>query len=55
METSTTDQTEVPKKSELKLFLFISIFLFPIASIFLVGGYGFLIWISQMIMGPPSV
>lgn len=42
------------KKQELKMFLFITIFLFPILSVCLVGGYGLLVWISQMIFGPPT-
>ncbi len=44
----------VEKKQELRLFLFIVIFLFPLLSIALVGGFGFIIWISQLILGPPS-
>jgi periplasmic nitrate reductase NapE len=44
----------IEKKQELRLFLFIVIFLFPLLSIALVGGFGFIIWISQLILGPPS-
>ena len=42
------------KKQELKAFLFITVFLFPILSVMVVGGYGLLVWISQMIFGPPT-
>lgn len=42
------------KKQELTMFMFIVVFLFPILSIVLIGGFGFALWISQMIMGPPS-
>lgn len=39
------------KSNELKMFLFIVVFLFPFLSVALVGGYGFAIWISQMLFG----
>jgi nitrate reductase NapE len=42
------------KKRERRGFIFITIFLFPALSIILVGGYGFAIWILQMIFGPPT-
>ncbi len=43
------------RKEELRAFLFITVVLFPLLSIGLVGGLGFAIWISQMIFGPPGV
>ena len=42
------------KKLETRLFLFIAILLFPIIAILLVGGYGFAVWIYQIIAGPPG-
>ena len=42
------------KKGERRVFLFITVFLFPALAILLVGGYGFFIWIMQMIFGPPG-
>ncbi|MDX1341328.1 MAG: periplasmic nitrate reductase, NapE protein [Reinekea sp.] len=39
------------KNSELKAFLFIAVFLFPLLSVALVGGYGFIIWMSQLLFG----
>ncbi|CAH0990491.1 hypothetical protein SIN8267_00583 [Sinobacterium norvegicum] len=47
-----TEQQE--KKDELKALAFIAVFLFPILSIIGVGGYGFIIWIMQIILGPPG-
>lgn len=44
----------VSKKQERRLFLFIAVVLFPLMSIVLVGGFGLLIWISQLIFGPPT-
>lgn len=42
------------KKQELLLFLFVTLVLFPFLAICIVGGYGFLVWIYQMIAGPPG-
>lgn len=50
-------QTPSPERSmgsEFKAFLFITVLLAPILSVILVGGYGFLIWISQILIGPPA-
>ncbi len=48
------DNSQLSRAEERNLFLFITILLFPILSVVLVGGYGFLIWIMQIIFGPPS-
>ncbi len=45
-----TDQ----KTKEWRLFIFIIVFLFPLLSVALVGGYGFTIWMYQLFMGPPG-
>jgi len=42
------------KRGERRVFLFITVFLFPALSIILIGGYGFLIWVLQIIFGPPT-
>ncbi len=46
---------ELDKKTELQAFLLLVVLLAPILSIAIVGGYGFLIWISQIMLGPPGV
>ncbi|WP_087022688.1 trimethylamine N-oxide reductase system protein TorE [Thaumasiovibrio subtropicus] len=49
--TTTTSQ----RSDEWKTFLFIVIFLFPILSVIIVGGYGFFIWMMQIFFwGPPG-
>lgn len=48
------DMEESTKKEERNMFLFITVVLFPLLTIMLVGGYGFVIWILQMIFGPPT-
>ncbi|HEY4529705.1 MAG TPA: periplasmic nitrate reductase, NapE protein [Luteimonas sp.] len=43
------------KRRELTLFFFITVVLFPLLSVMIVGGYGFAVWISQMLFtGPPT-
>ena len=42
------------KKYEKNTFVFLAVFLAPILSIIIVGGFGFIIWISQMFLGPPT-
>jgi nitrate reductase NapE len=42
------------KKRELRVFLFVTVVLAPILATVIVGGYGFVIWIYQLIAGPPG-
>lgn len=42
------------KRDETRLFVFLIVFLFPILSVAVVSGYGFIVWIVQMIFGPPG-
>ena len=45
---------ESSKKFELRAYLFLVIFLAPLLSVIIVGGWGFIVWISQMFLGPPG-
>ena len=47
-------ERQLTKRGERRVFLFITVFLFPALSVILVGGYGLFIWILQMIFGPPG-
>ncbi|MDR9827701.1 trimethylamine N-oxide reductase system protein TorE [Vibrio sp. FNV 38] len=41
---------------EWKSFLVIAVLLFPVLSVAMVGGYGFIIWMLQVfVFGPPGV
>lgn len=42
------------KSEELFLFLFTTAVLSPLLAVAIVGGYGFIVWASQMLMGPPG-
>lgn len=52
--TAARDNPEERKRAETRLFIFLIVFLFPILAVALVSGYGFLVWILQMIYGPPG-
>lgn len=43
------------KRRELAVFLFLTLVLAPLLAVLVVAGYGFLVWMVQIIAGPPSV
>ncbi len=47
------DNPVARKRIERRVFILLTVFLAPAISIAVVGGYGFVIWISQLILGPP--
>lgn len=49
-----SDQDNNERKKELKVFLFLTVLLAPILSVAIVGGFGFMIWIYQIFVGPPT-
>ncbi len=51
-----TQQPTSPKRwRELVAFIFLTVVLFPVLAVVTVGGYGFVVWMTQLIYGPPSV
>lgn len=42
------------KRRELAVFLFLTVVLAPLLAVVIVGGYGFLVWMYQLIAGPPG-
>ena len=42
------------RMSELLVFLAIVVLVWPVVAVGVVGGYGFLVWMTQMIVGPPG-
>ncbi len=45
---------QVEKRRELYLFLAVTLIVFPLLAVAIVGGYGFAVWVLQMIAGPPG-
>jgi nitrate reductase NapE len=48
------DQPEASRSRALLMFLFLTVVLAPMLAVAAVGGYGFIVWILQMIYGPPG-
>jgi len=46
--------TRNSRMSELLVFLTIIVFIWPVVAVGIVGGYGFSVWILQMLFGPPG-
>jgi nitrate reductase NapE len=42
------------RRMEIFAFLFLTAVVMPLAAFFTVAGYGFVVWIFQMIVGPPG-
>ena len=42
------------RKAELRSFLFLTVVMAPVLSVMIVGGYGFLVWMYQLVNGPPG-
>jgi len=51
---SLAEERKSDRRKETRLFLFLVVFLFPLLSVGIVGGYGFLVWFFQMLYGPPG-
>jgi len=42
------------KAQELRSFLFLSVVMAPILAVVFVSGYGFVVWMYQLVAGPPG-
>lgn len=42
------------KSAERRAFVVLSVFLAPALTVVIVGGYGFAVWMSQVLLGPPG-
>ena len=45
---------ESSKSEERRAFVVLSVFLAPAVAVVIVGGYGFAVWMSQILLGPPG-
>jgi nitrate reductase NapE len=46
---------QVDKRRELAVFIFLTFILAPILAVIVVAGFGFAVWMVQLVAGPPSV
>lgn len=50
-----TPEEAQEKRRELTVFLFLAVILFPILAVIVVAGYGFAVWLVQIVFtGPPG-
>lgn len=42
------------KSEELRSFLFLTAVMVPVLSVIIVAGYGFIVWATQLLSGPPT-
>ena len=45
--------THPTRREEATIFVLLAVVLAPVVAVAIVGGYGFLIWMYQIIAGPP--
>ncbi|PLP96890.1 periplasmic nitrate reductase, NapE protein [Cupriavidus pauculus] len=53
MDSGSVDDSQ-RKKEETRSFLFLTAVMVPVLSVIIVAGYGFIVWMSQLISGPPK-
>lgn len=46
--------TPPSRRAELFAFLILAVVIWPAIAVAVVGGYGFLIWMFQLVFGPPG-
>ena len=54
---SNSQDRVVPRNSrreELFAFVVLAVVIWPVLAVGVVGGYGFIIWMSQIVLGPPG-
>ncbi|NRG18192.1 periplasmic nitrate reductase, NapE protein [Rhizobiales bacterium] len=58
MTSSTTEEGAVQapanRRRELIAFIILAVLIWPFVAVAVVGGYGFLVWMFQIIFGPPG-
>ena len=48
------EEASASRGQELLVFLFLTVVLAPVLAVAIVGGYGFLVWMYQVVTGPPG-
>jgi nitrate reductase NapE len=50
---NSASQPPSTRQEELRSFLFFTVVMAPVLAVMIVGGYGFLVWMVQLVAGPP--
>lgn len=48
------DNPKLRRTEEFRTFIFLTVVMAPVLAVMTVGGYGFIVWVYQMIAGPPG-
>jgi periplasmic nitrate reductase NapE len=48
------ESTDQRKKEEFRTWLFLALVLAPVLAVLIVSGFGFGVWLFQLVAGPPS-
>ncbi len=48
------EQAATTRRAEFIVFFILAVMIWPFVAVSVVGGYGFLVWIIQMMFGPPG-
>jgi nitrate reductase NapE len=48
------DQGSFTKAQELRSFVFLAVVMAPVLAVIIVSGYGFAVWMYQLVAGPPG-
>jgi nitrate reductase NapE len=51
---SSAQETRPSKREEIFAFAILAVLIWPVIAIGIVGGYGFLVWMFQIVYGPPG-
>lgn len=51
---NTSQPTAAHKRTELLAFLVLAFGIWPVLAVAVVGGFGFLVWMWQIVFGPPG-
>jgi nitrate reductase NapE len=49
-----TSRDRLTKTEEWRSFIFLAVVMAPVLAVISVAGYGFLVWMYQLIAGPPT-
>jgi nitrate reductase NapE len=49
-----SDPAPFTKAQELRSFLFLSVVMAPVIAVAIVSGFGFIVWMYQLLAGPPG-